>query len=89
MDGRHELVHELVILFAVQPGLLESEVVGVVDQLLVVCAHVHDDGEDAARVKAACGDVEVKLADGDSKAAHPKIAEAKDPGVVRFNKRYR
>ena len=34
-------------------------------------------------MEAAGGDVEVELADGDSQAPDPEVAEAEDPAAVR------
>ena len=44
----------------------------------------NDDWEDAARVKASGGDVEIQFAYGDSQTPDPEVAEAEDPSSVGY-----
>ena len=57
-----------------------TQVVGVVDQLLVVGTDIHDDGKNSPRVKATGRDVQIQLADGDAQSAEAQVTETEDSG---------
>ena len=61
LDGGHELVHEGVILVALQPVLPVAQVPGVFLQLGVIGAHVEDAGQDTLGVEAPGRYIQVKL----------------------------
>jgi len=62
LDGRHELVHDFVVIFPFHPGLLQAQVVLVLDQLGIVRPHVHHHWQNAPRVESTCSHVEIQLA---------------------------
>ncbi|MNQ73939.1 hypothetical protein D3C85_886850 [compost metagenome] len=79
MDGRHYLVHEVVVGLAVDARGLPAEVGVILQQRRVVGAHVHAQGQGARRVDAAGGGVERQLADADPHAADAEIAKPQHP----------
>ena len=80
--GRDELVHEVVVLPAAQARVTPAEVEVVVQQRLVVGAHVEADGQGPGGMDAGRGHVEGELAHGDAHAARALVAEAEDALVV-------
>ncbi len=80
--GRARRPHHFVVLGAGEAGLARAEVVGVLDEGLVVGAHVEGDGHDAVRGDPAAGRVERQLADGDAHAVDAQVAQAEDSRAV-------
>lgn len=76
--GRDKVVHELVVLFAADPVLLQPEVEVVPEQLLVVGAAVQDHGQRAVRVHAGAERRERQLGARDEDAADALVADAED-----------
>ena len=81
--GAHELVEQLVVLGAEGARLVQSDVVGIVAQLLVVRAHVDGDGQALVGLYAREGRVKGELAHGDAHAAGAEVAEPEDALAVR------
>ena len=81
-DGVHELLDQLVVVGAAQPGMPPPEVELVVEQGLVVGADVEADRQRLAGVDAGGRGVERELADGDAHAAGALVAQPEDALVV-------
>ncbi len=77
-----ERLDERVVGRATQAGVRVSDVVGVLEQLLVVGPHVERDGEGERRMDPGAGRVQGELADRDPHPARALVAEPEDPLVV-------
>ncbi len=82
LDPGHELVDEVVVLLAANALVGLAQIHGVIQQRLVVGAHVQRDGQAAGGVDAGTQGIEGELADGDAHAAHPLITNPQDPLAV-------
>ncbi|MNJ28735.1 hypothetical protein D3C77_232820 [compost metagenome] len=82
LDPGHELVDEVVVLLAANALVGLTQVHGVIQQRLVVGAHVQRYGQTASGMDAGPQGIEGELADGDAHAPHPLIADAEDPLAV-------
>ena len=82
LDPGHELVDEVVVLLAANAPVGLPQVHGVIQQRLVVGAHVQRDGQAAGGVDARPQGIEGELADGNAHTPHPLIADAEDPLAV-------
>ena len=81
--GVDELVDQLVVRGAAQPGVPPPDVEVVVQQGLVVGADVEADRQRRGRMDAGGRRVERELADGDAHAARALVAQPEDALVVR------
>jgi hypothetical protein len=82
LDRLDEGIDELVVLFAGDARMAPPHVEGVVQQLLVVGAHVQHHRQAVGRGDAATGGVEGELADGNAHAADALIPEAQDAFAI-------
>src|SRR3954447_22467113 len=78
-----ELFHEFVISRAAQPLLAQADVIGILQKLLVVGAHIEHHRQAQLRMYSGAGGIERELADWDAHPVRAKIAEAEDAFAVR------
>ena len=72
------LVDEGVVEFSAHTRMPVAQVVGIVEQLLVVGAHIQVDGDDARGIYASGCRVDGELADGNVGAVHSPVPDAED-----------
>ena len=77
-DSTHEGLDKIVVLLAADALVLPADVDGIVEQRLVVGAHVEQHGQAMFGRNAAQRRVERHFADGNAHAARALIAEAED-----------
>ncbi len=82
LDGGDELVHKLVILLAVHPFLLDTEVIGIVQQALVVCSDIQNDGEYVSGMESSPRYVQVEFADRNAEASAAEVAQAQHTAPI-------
>ena len=71
-------IDEGIVAFSAHAAVAVAQVIGVVEQFLVVGADVEVDRDDARRVNTGCGRVDGELADGDVGAVHTPVTDAED-----------
>ena len=81
-DGGDKGLDKVVILLPAHPIMLPANIDGVVEQCLVVGAHVEQDGQAMFRRNAAKGGIERHFADGNAHAACALVAQAEDALAV-------
>ena len=84
-DRLDEELDEVVVLAAPDALAPPADVGGVVEALLVVRAHVEEDGQRSGRIAAAAERVERQLADGNAHAAGALVSQAEDALPVGDN----
>lgn len=77
-DSGDELVHHLEVVFSLQAGMSHADIVGIIDQSLVVGAHVQGDGQDSVGGDTTGSTVQGQLTDGDAHALGSEITQAQD-----------
>ena len=82
LDRLNEGIDELVVLLPGDARMTPAHIEGVIEQLLVVGAHVQHHRQAVSGGDAAAGGVERQLADGDAHAADALVTEAQDPLAV-------
>ena len=82
LDGRDEGFDEVVVLLPADAMVLPADIDGVVEQGLVIGAHVEQDGQAVLRGNAAESGIESHFADRNANAAGALIAEAEDALAV-------
>ena len=81
--GDDELLHDRVVLGPAQAPVGPAQIQVVVEQRLVVRAHVQADGQGMARIDARRSGIDGDLADRDAHAACTLVAQAQNALIVR------
>jgi len=81
-DRVEELVDKLKVGVAAQPVLYQSNVVGVVEESLVVRANIQAHRQNTMWRDPACCTVQSQLPDGNAHAIRPEVAESQDAGPI-------
>src|SRR4029450_2164779 len=83
--GGDELIHDRVVLGPAKTPVRPAEIQVVVQQRLVVRAHIEADGQRMARMDAGRRRVDGALADRYAHPARALVSETEDPLIVRYN----
>ena len=80
--GGDEFVNELIICGAAQPFLAQADIIGIVQQRLIVSADVQHHRQAERRVDAGAGGIKRELADWNAHAVRSQVAETQDTLAV-------
>lgn len=63
-----------------QDGL--TEIIGIVEELLIVGANIQNHGQNSTRMKASGSHIQIQFSDGNAQSTQTQIAQPQNPEII-------
>ena len=76
------LFHKVIILLCFQPRLFDSQIIRIIDQLLICSSDIETNRQYSPRMKPSPSHIKIQFSNGNLKSSDSEIAETEDPTSV-------
>ena len=81
-DGSDKLLHKIIIILSFQPRLFDSQIIRIIDQLLICSSDIETDRQNPPRVKPSSSHIQIQFSNRNLKSSDSQVAQAEHSAAI-------
>jgi hypothetical protein len=86
-DGSDKLLHKIIIILSFQPRLFDSQIIRIIDQLLISGSDIQTNRQNPSRVESSSGHIQIQFSNRNLKSSDSQVSQAEHSAAISHDYR--